>query len=108
MITVWTWPIQSFACYMATNTMVVMHAEGHHAPLQSNMTVMIPITYGNYQPEQLRKGVDTYRGVATLRIKALCQVLSNICLADWNIEANVLTYYRVATRGTAFKKLENF
>ncbi len=31
----------------------------------------------------------------TLRIKALCQVLSNICLADWNIEANILTYYRV-------------
>ncbi len=71
--------------------------------------------YGNYQPEQLRKGADddvvvnlrisevisdhgaadTYRGMATLRIKALCQVLSNICLADWNIEANSLTYYRV-------------
>ncbi len=86
--------------------------------LESNTTefvVVIPITYGNYQPEKLRKGadddvvvnlrisevisdhgeVDTYRGVATLRIKALCQVLSNICLADWNIEANILTYYRV-------------
>ncbi len=55
---------------------------------------MIPITYGNYQPEQLREGadddvfscvsevisdhgeVDTYRGVATLCIKALCQVLT--------------------------------
>ncbi len=59
-------------------------------PLQSNMTMTISITYGNYQPEQLRKGadddvvvnlrisevisdhdeVDTYRGVATLCIKA--------------------------------------
>ena len=77
---------------------------------------MISITYGNYQPEQLRKGadddvvvnlrisevisdhgeVDTYRGVATLCIKALCQVLSNICLADWNIEAKI--YYRVYQR----------
>ena len=84
-----------------------------HALLQSNITVIISIPYGNYQPEQLRKGadddvnlrisevisdhgeVDTYRGVATLCIKALCQVLSNICLADWKFEASVLTYYCV-------------
>ncbi len=35
---------------------------------------------------------DTYRGMTTLRIKALCNYS---CLADWNIEANSLTYYRV-------------
>ena len=82
------------------------------------MTVTILITYGNYQHEQLRKGADddvvvnlrisevisdhsvadTYRGMATLRIKALCcqdSAIKIICLADWNIEANSLTYYRV-------------
>ncbi len=29
-----------------------------HALLQSNITVIISIPYGNYQPEQLRKGAD--------------------------------------------------
>ncbi len=48
--------------------------------------------------------VDIYRGVATLRIKALCQVLSNckICLGDWNIEAN---NYSIVYQRNCLKKL---
>ncbi len=76
---------------------------------------MIPVTYGSYLPDQLRKGADddvivnlrisevvsdhgsadVEVGVATLRIKALCQVLSYICLADWDVESNTLRYLRI-------------
>ncbi len=77
--------------------------------------IMVPITYGNYLPDQLRKGADDdvivnlriteivpdhgkadiELGNATLRVKALCQVLSYICLAEWDLETSTLRYYRV-------------
>ncbi len=79
------------------------------------MTVMISITYGNYQSEQLRKGadddvvvnlrisevisdhgeVDTYRGVATLRLKALSVPSTEHAISAWliGILKPIINYY---------------
>ena len=73
----------------------------------------IQITAGSYMPERLRRGADddvsvgllitmvtplygnaTVAGNSSiLTIKAICQVVSHLCIADWNTDQ--LVYYRL-------------
>ena len=79
-------------------------------------TFQVEITYQDYFPEVLRKGeVDDVEvnllitevsplhakadaiivaDSAVLRIKAQCQVVNNVCVADWNILTNTIEYFR--------------
>ena len=82
---------------------------------QNSVIFQVEITFGSFQPEKLRKGFDddvsvnlaitevdplhgdaeVERGSAILTIKAVCQVVSHVCVADWSIETNSILYYRI-------------
>ena len=82
---------------------------------ENSVVFQIRITAASYLPDQLRKGVEddvtvnlaitevlplhgsavVERRNATLTIKAVCQVVSNVCIADWNVLLNQVVYYRL-------------
>ena len=82
---------------------------------RNSVTYQVEITFGSYLPDKLRKGIDddvfinllitgvyplhgdadVKRERAILTIKALCQVVSHVCVADWSVEANSVVYYRI-------------
>ena len=81
---------------------------------ENTLTFQIAITAGSYLTDVLRKGQDDdvfinlrissvqplhgeaglARDTAILTIRALCQVVSHVCIADWNIDSNSVVYYR--------------
>ena len=81
--------------------------------LTNKVYFQIQITAGSYMPERLRRGADddisvgllitmvtpvygnaTIAGNSSiLTIKAICQVVSHLCIADWNTDQ--LIYYRL-------------
>ena len=82
---------------------------------QNSVVFQVEITFGSYLPDKLRKGfdddvfinllitgvdplhgdADIERESAVLTIKAVCQVVSHVCVADWSVEANKVVYYRI-------------
>ena len=82
---------------------------------QNSVIFRLEITFGSYQPDKLRKGfdddlyvnleisevgplhgeADIVRESSILTIKAVCQVVTHVCVADWSIEANSVVYYRI-------------
>ena len=82
---------------------------------QNSVVFQVEITFGSYLPDKLRKGfdddvfvnllitevdplhgdADIGRETAILTIKAVCQVVSHVCVADWSVEANMVVYYRI-------------
>ena len=82
---------------------------------QNSVVFQIEISFGSYLPDKLRKGfdddlfinllitgvdplhgdADIERESAILTIKAVCQVVSHVCVADWSVEANSVVYYRI-------------
>ena len=82
---------------------------------ENSINFQIRITAASYLPDQLRKGVEddvsinlsitdvvslhgsavVERREAILTIKAVCQVVSHVCIADWNILLNQVVYYRL-------------
>lgn len=95
--------------FIATNLTAFMDHD------QNSVTFQIRITFGSYQPEKLRKGLDDdlyvnlaiteveplhgeadiVRETAILTIRAVCQVVTHVCVADWSIETNSVVYYRI-------------
>ena len=85
-------------------------------PYNVNQTTFsIKITAANYLPDEIRKGetddvvinliittVEAMHGTAsiglneaTLTIKAICQTVTHVCVADWDIVDNSIKYYRL-------------
>ena len=82
---------------------------------QNSVVFQVEITFGSYLPDKLRKGfdddvfinllitgvdplhgdADVVRESAILTIKAVCQVVTHVCVADWSVEANKVVYYRI-------------
>ena len=95
--------------FVATNTSMYLESE------ENSATFQIGITFQDFLPDVLRKGAeddvdvnlritdvdplhgdaDIGNGTAVLRIKALCQVVSHVCVADWNVLTNEIAYFRV-------------
>ena len=95
----------------ASNQTVYLGSEEDRAIFQVN------ITFQDFQPEKLRKGevddveislliteveplhseaaVEIAEETGRLRIKALCQTVNHVCVADWNVLANEIAYLRV-------------
>ena len=95
----------------ASNQTVYLSSEEDRAIFQVN------ITFRDFQPEKLRKGevddveislliteveplhseaaVEIAEETGRLRIKALCQIVNHVCVADWNVLANEIAYLRV-------------
>ena len=81
----------------------------------SQATFTIEITAASYLPNEIRKGetddvvinlmirtVEPMHGTAsiglkeaTLTIKATCQTVTHVCIADWDIADNIIKYYRL-------------
>ena len=82
---------------------------------QNSVVFPVEISFGSYLPDKLRKGfdddvfinllitgvdplhgdADIERESAILTIKAVCQVVSHVCVADWSVEANSVVYHRI-------------
>ena len=82
---------------------------------QNRVVFQVEITYGSYLPDRLRKGfdddvylnlaltevdplhgdADIERESSILTIKAVCQVVTHVCVADWSVESNSVVYYRI-------------
>ena len=82
---------------------------------ENSVTFQILITAMTYEPERIRKGEDDDRYLnvritsviplhgeanitdptATLTIKALCNAVTHLCIADWDVNTNSIVYYRL-------------
>lgn len=82
---------------------------------QSSINFPIRVTARSYQPERIRKGADddafvrvriilveplhgraeVKESMTILTIKAICEAVTHLCIADWDVNLNEIVYYRL-------------